>query len=43
MAKTKKLRNKEKDRYRVRKEKPVILITNDDGVSAPGIMNLVEA
>jgi 5'-nucleotidase len=24
-------------------EKPVILITNDDGVSAPGIMNLVEA
>lgn len=26
-----------------RKEKPVILITNDDGVSAPGIRNLVEA
>jgi 5'-nucleotidase len=26
-----------------RKEKPVILITNDDGVTAPGIMNLVEA
>lgn len=25
------------------KEKPVILITNDDGVNAPGIMNLVEA
>lgn len=25
------------------KDKPVILITNDDGVSAPGIMNLVEA
>src|SRR5262245_48303503 len=25
------------------KEKPVILITNDDGVTAPGIMNLVEA
>lgn len=25
------------------KEKPVILITNDDGYSAPGIMNLVEA
>jgi 5'-nucleotidase len=24
-------------------EKPVILITNDDGVTAPGIMNLVEA
>src|SRR5438552_6105558 len=25
------------------KGKPVILITNDDGVSAPGILNLVEA
>jgi len=25
------------------KEKPVILITNDDGIMAPGIMNLVEA
>ncbi|MBS1597528.1 MAG: 5'/3'-nucleotidase SurE [Bacteroidetes bacterium] len=25
------------------KEKPVILITNDDGVAAPGILNLVEA
>ena len=25
------------------KDKPVILITNDDGVTAPGIMNLVEA
>ena len=25
------------------KEKPVILITNDDGVTAPGIRNLVEA
>lgn len=25
------------------KEKPIILITNDDGVTAPGIMNLVEA
>lgn len=25
------------------KRKPVILITNDDGVTAPGIMNLVEA
>jgi 5'-nucleotidase len=24
-------------------KKPVILITNDDGISAPGIMNLVEA
>lgn len=28
---------------RVKKEKPVILITNDDGVTAPGIKNLVEA
>ena len=26
-----------------RKEKPIILITNDDGVTAPGIKNLVEA
>ena len=25
------------------KEKPIILITNDDGVTAPGILNLVEA
>jgi 5'-nucleotidase len=25
------------------KEEPIILITNDDGVTAPGIMNLVEA
>jgi 5'-nucleotidase len=28
---------------RVKKERPVILITNDDGVTAPGILNLVEA
>ena len=28
---------------RVTKEKPVILVVNDDGVTAPGIMNLVEA
>lgn len=27
----------------VKKEKPVILVTNDDGVTAPGISNLVEA
>ena len=27
----------------LKKEKPVILITNDDGVTAPGIQNLVEA
>src|SRR5436189_3915383 len=26
-----------------KKEKPVILITNDDGITAPGIRNLVEA
>ena len=26
-----------------KKDKPVILITNDDGVTAPGIRNLVEA
>src|ERR1700748_3031840 len=26
-----------------KQEKPVILITNDDGVAAPGILNLVEA
>ncbi len=28
---------------RGKKDKPVILITNDDGVTAPGILNLVEA
>ena len=28
---------------RVTKEKPIILVTNDDGVSAPGIRSLVEA
>lgn len=27
----------------VKKEEPVILVTNDDGISAPGIRNLVEA
>ena len=27
----------------VKKEKPIILITNDDGVTAPGILNLVES
>jgi len=26
-----------------KKEKPVILVTNDDGITAPGIVNLVEA
>lgn len=28
---------------KAKKEKPVILITNDDGFTAPGILNLVEA
>ncbi|MEO7922441.1 MAG: 5'/3'-nucleotidase SurE [Chitinophagaceae bacterium] len=28
---------------RSKKDRPVILITNDDGVTAPGILNLVEA
>lgn len=28
---------------KAKKEKPVILITNDDGINAPGIRNLVEA
>lgn len=32
-----------KSSARVKKERPVILITNDDGVTAPGIQNLVEA
>lgn len=32
-----------KNRTAVKKERPVILITNDDGVTAPGIKNLVEA
>src|SRR6478609_2931256 len=26
-----------------KKEEPIILITNDDGINAPGILNLVEA
>ncbi len=32
-----------KAKKKERKEQPVILVTNDDGVAAPGIMNLVEA
>lgn len=32
-----------KPKAAVKKQRPVILITNDDGVTAPGIMNLVEA
>jgi len=34
---------KKPQRAFVKKEVPVILITNDDGVTAPGILNLVEA
>ena len=45
MSKTKKktLKAPAKKTARVKKEKPVILITNDDGVSAPGIQSLVES
>src|SRR6187397_2723537 len=44
MSKTKKPAKATVKRSTARKkEKPVILITNDDGVSAPGIRNLVEA
>ncbi len=32
-----------KTRASVKSRKPVILITNDDGITAPGIMNLVES
>ncbi len=32
-----------KGKAAVKDRKPVILITNDDGITAPGIMNLVEA
>lgn len=28
---------------KAKKDKPIILITNDDGISSPGILNLVEA
>lgn len=40
---TKKLSPKKNPAKVSEKEKPVILITNDDGVTAPGILNLVEA
>ncbi len=48
MAKSKKTAPKKTTKAKevtisAKKEQPVILITNDDGVSAPGIMNLVEA
>ena len=41
--KKKTLPKKDAIKSSVKKEKPVILITNDDGVTAPGILNLVEA
>ena len=34
---------KKKPAPSVRRDRPVILVVNDDGVTAPGIMNLVEA
>jgi 5'-nucleotidase len=41
---TKKKTAKKKSRKpTVKGEKPIILVTNDDGVTAPGILNLVEA
>src|SRR6188474_7298 len=44
MSKTKKAEKaRAKRSVAKKKEKPVILITNDDGVSAPGIRSLVEA
>ena len=44
MSKTSKPTNARVKKTQVlKKEKPVILITNDDGVSAPGIRNLVDA
>ncbi len=32
-----------KEKAGVIKEEPIILVTNDDGITAPGIHNLVEA
>lgn len=43
MATKKKTSPKKKISAKASSKKPVILITNDDGVTAPGIMNLVEA
>src|SRR4029078_8005336 len=51
MAKAKKAASKKSNRTKpavqekasVKSDKPVILITNDDGITAPGIRNLVEA
>ena len=41
--KTKPRNTSSQKRSSVKKDRPVILITNDDGVTAPGIMNLVES
>jgi 5'-nucleotidase len=48
MAKAKKTASKSSKKAKeviisAKTERPVILITNDDGITAPGIMNLVEA
>jgi 5'-nucleotidase len=44
MAKGKKVMSKGKKVAKPKaKDRPIILITNDDGVTAPGILNLVEA
>ncbi len=43
MAKGKKSSTGRKKLTGIKKGKPVILVTNDDGVTAPGIRNLVEA
>ena len=48
MAKAKKTASKRSKKAKevtinTKTERPVILITNDDGITAPGIMNLVEA
>jgi len=51
MAKAKKAASKKstgtkpaaQEKASVKSDKPVILITNDDGITAPGIRNLVEA
>lgn len=43
MSTPKKKKTRTASKARVTKDKPVILITNDDSISAPGIRNLVEA
>ena len=42
-APAKKKTSSSKAKTGVIKEEPIILITNDDGITAPGIHNLVEA